>query len=341
MMQRDYSYDILKGIGILLVLWGHTMTPAMLHNVIYTFHMPLFFFVSGAFFKNDTLSKIAKHKAKRLLGAWAVFFVLNSLTLGFTEYLKCRSMSGVLQFYKSDMLMGLVGNRDSVCVYGTIWFLICLFEVFFIYALLQRMAKLRMGGVTALCLVFYAVGYVLGRKDMELPYFLDTTMSVLIYFHIGHIFRVGCLDKKPLPAWLPAVGFAMFIIVAVLLNPHTEIRDNRFEWYILPLSMFGTINLFYLVRAVRIPQSGLPRRLYILLTTLGIESLVIFGFHRVVYYIAPALYLRIPLPDTILTINTDYIIGIVMIFATAMICLYISKVFHRFLPTCFGKQIKP
>lgn len=39
--------DIAKGIGIILVFLGHFNIPDTLRAEIYTFHMPLFFFLSG------------------------------------------------------------------------------------------------------------------------------------------------------------------------------------------------------------------------------------------------------------------------------------------------------
>ena len=38
--------DIAKGIGIILVFLGHFNIPDTLRAEIYTFHMPLFFFLS-------------------------------------------------------------------------------------------------------------------------------------------------------------------------------------------------------------------------------------------------------------------------------------------------------
>lgn len=52
---RIVSFDILKGGGILLVILGHIQIPYMLKTVIYSFHMPLFFFVSGCFFRPISL----------------------------------------------------------------------------------------------------------------------------------------------------------------------------------------------------------------------------------------------------------------------------------------------
>lgn len=44
--------ESLKGIGIILVVLGHTFWGGT--KVIYAFHMPLFFFVSGMLFKEET-----------------------------------------------------------------------------------------------------------------------------------------------------------------------------------------------------------------------------------------------------------------------------------------------
>ena len=47
--ERDITWDIVRGIGILLVLVGHSGCPIILKNFIYLFHMGLFLFVSGLF----------------------------------------------------------------------------------------------------------------------------------------------------------------------------------------------------------------------------------------------------------------------------------------------------
>lgn len=59
---RIVSFDILKGGGILLVILGHIQIPYMLKTVIYSFHMPLFFFVSGCFFRPISLREFFANK---------------------------------------------------------------------------------------------------------------------------------------------------------------------------------------------------------------------------------------------------------------------------------------
>jgi len=51
-MNRDEALDIIKGIGIILMVVRHSGAPAYIHDIIYTFHMPLFFVCSGWFFSD-------------------------------------------------------------------------------------------------------------------------------------------------------------------------------------------------------------------------------------------------------------------------------------------------
>ena len=48
---RISAYDIAKGIGVILVVFGHMNTyPTILQKIIYSFHMPLFFLLAGLVF---------------------------------------------------------------------------------------------------------------------------------------------------------------------------------------------------------------------------------------------------------------------------------------------------
>jgi fucose 4-O-acetylase-like acetyltransferase len=54
--KRVAYIDIAKGIGIILVVMGHNdfaLISPFAHKLIYSFHMPMFFFMSGMFFKPE------------------------------------------------------------------------------------------------------------------------------------------------------------------------------------------------------------------------------------------------------------------------------------------------
>ncbi|HIG2625646.1 TPA: acyltransferase family protein, partial [Klebsiella pneumoniae] len=87
---RETWVDYAKGIGIILVVFGHAnrglyssgiyISPEIYHyldNVIYSFHMPLFFFLSGLFFvssiKNRSKKVFLWSKFKNVIYPYAVW----------------------------------------------------------------------------------------------------------------------------------------------------------------------------------------------------------------------------------------------------------------------------
>ena len=78
---RNATIDIARGIGIILVVLGHNWTVLQdkgdLFRVIYSFHMPLFFFLSGVFLKDSVpLRPFALSRADALLKPYFVVLVL-------------------------------------------------------------------------------------------------------------------------------------------------------------------------------------------------------------------------------------------------------------------------
>jgi acyltransferase len=102
-MQHNEDLDFLKGIGIVLVVLGHCFTTALeteyysiriLKDFIYTFHMPLFFIVSGYLqglrpYSINKLKKFSTHQIRKLFLpyiAWSFvlyifYYFLNSVSI--------------------------------------------------------------------------------------------------------------------------------------------------------------------------------------------------------------------------------------------------------------------
>ena len=62
----DATFDMLKGIGILLVIIGHTFMKEI-GPYIQAFHMPLFFMVAGYFFKYKAPKNLLTKDFRRLI----------------------------------------------------------------------------------------------------------------------------------------------------------------------------------------------------------------------------------------------------------------------------------
>lgn len=129
--KRDASIDSLRGLAILLVVFGHSLQYTntdfdnnVLFRIIYSFHMPLFMFISGyvSFFGQDKIVSGFKKRAALLLFpffSWAIVtFFVNSITedqlnwhhagLFFTNLIKSPDNNGLWFLWVIFLISGIL-----------------------------------------------------------------------------------------------------------------------------------------------------------------------------------------------------------------------------------------
>lgn len=83
--KRIDELDVLKGIGIILMMLDHCFAwgeKVFLHALIQSFHMPLFFIVSGYLWQNkDKTTNFIRHKVNTILVPHFNFAIIYSLVL--------------------------------------------------------------------------------------------------------------------------------------------------------------------------------------------------------------------------------------------------------------------
>ena len=137
--------DIAKAIGVVLVVLGHTGLPEVFRKWIYEFHMPLFFFISGMFFKPLDVVPHLKKKFKAYIIPYlafsAVFMVLNQI------------LEPGMERFTADFIR-VVTLKGA---FPVLWFLAALFIIDVIYNLANRYINSDRGflfGISiALCLI--------------------------------------------------------------------------------------------------------------------------------------------------------------------------------------------
>lgn len=77
MSERDRTLDRVRGYAMILMVFGHCGLPYILRNPIYSFHMPLFFFITGWFFKTKPIPVVTKTLWRKVL---IPFFFVNIIT---------------------------------------------------------------------------------------------------------------------------------------------------------------------------------------------------------------------------------------------------------------------
>ncbi len=138
MSKRIEYIDIARGIGILLVVMGHNdfaVISPFAYKVIYSFHMPLFFFLSG-YFLNTAVGfwNFLKKRFNSLLKPY--FFTIFLIYFISISFGKVGFQNAITRIVKS--LYGAGAYLDWV----PLWFLPHLFVVslyaFLFYAILAK-----------------------------------------------------------------------------------------------------------------------------------------------------------------------------------------------------------
>ena len=70
--------DYARGVGIILMVFGHSGFPIQVQKFIWSFHMPLFFFLSGMMYNSLKYSRI-KELIKRVVKTLIIPYVFFSI----------------------------------------------------------------------------------------------------------------------------------------------------------------------------------------------------------------------------------------------------------------------
>lgn len=317
---RLKEYDILKGIGIILVLLGHTGISGLPYNFIYAFHMPLFFFASGCFYKQRDPLTFLKKKAKGLLLPhlfFAVCFFVLSVAL---DSIHLYSLTAGLK-----TTLASINPFDEHCwvLYRTIWFLLCLFEVCIMYYIIDSFncnIGLKMLWITMLSLL----GYILHCRSDYQCFFLDSACSCTLYYALGHYFRNTKLDEQqPKISYLMFFGLTLLVMIAIL-RPNVAFVRNKYPFYLPILAVTSIVNLFYVIMYCQFYAI----RLSTCLSWLGDNSLAILGVHSFFYYLF----------DYFFVDRVGGILFVMLKFTATLPFIYITIILVKMLfPIMFGE----
>ena len=201
---REY-WNIVKGLGILLVVAGHACS--FLVDYVYIFHLQLFFFVSGFLFSEKKYAmKPALLIRRRFTSLWLRYVVISLVLVLLHNVLFDLGMQRLdaHRYSFKELLINifycLLGNSKEL-LGGTLWFLPVLFFVIVILELIVFISiklkhtwiKLICQGVCVFAITF--LGYYLISQDYHLVADIQVSFAVLIYAWLGYLIR-NYLDIK-------------------------------------------------------------------------------------------------------------------------------------------------
>lgn len=199
--KRIQWIDLAKGFCIMLVVLQHaselTLVDYPLSVQAFGFRMPLYFILSGLFFKQyEGFFGFLKRKTNKLLIPFLFFFFTTSV-IPYWVLLYPDELQHMPYAFKYFY------NLERVMFNGPIWFLFCLFEVNMLFYFVQWLAgKISEKYKTAIVLILSCVigftGLTLGVLEINIHFYLDTMLSVLPFFAFGWwLFRHSNILKSP------------------------------------------------------------------------------------------------------------------------------------------------
>lgn len=267
--QRDTVLDAMRGIGIVLMVVGHSGFGGS--DFIYLFHMALFFMLSGYFFRPaENAAALGRFCLRRVLTLWLPFVAANTIFTIFNNlFLKLNILTGdprILELPGNQVtdpvtLKDIVGRTVHWCLFdggtqlgGALWFVQALFQISILYAVVEfalRKVLHLQDTLTAQGLVsgvLLLLGWHCSRTGWNV-WGLGIVASGYCLFYLGMLaHRIGQPARKPgMRAVLAIAAFA--VLLALLPFGSVGLAGNQYpHWlFLLAASAAGWVLVYEIV----------------------------------------------------------------------------------------------
>ena len=298
--KRNEFFDVLKGIGILCVFYGHTAYWGTLPSrMVFSFHMPLFFLISGIFFDVGRIADFAslvKKIWRNLLLPYCFFSVVGCLIkydLSIVEWLS----------EPFDQCIRLLHGEAS----NSIWFLVCLAMVQLLAWIVSHYFKplLSLSSMIWGCLILtsviiaHFVTHLLARSAINRsPLMLASVPAAMVFFATGRLFAKQLDDyghsQTPFrnKLFFYCLSVVLFVAVALGIRRTLDLRLAVFSVKVLPTCALGLTTAFLTAKIAA--DFCVP---CFILSAIGSRSLYLFSLELPLSYVVSKItHGKIPYP---------------------------------------------
>jgi acyltransferase len=348
MKKRVEWIDTVKAIGIFLVFYGHyieiiatdygSAAGVAQFKFIYSFHIPLFFILSGFFFKesDDKLNKVTSLAYQRIIPV--LTFAILSLPL-WVLYNKAKFHAFSVEKIADKALYYLGGDPQLNII---TWFLICLFttEVLIVLLGFKSANKTRNAflGIFFLLAGFFITEYAhllttYTKLEPNFWYIHESIVAMGFYLLGNWLYSfISSMEsrKSSLLHLLIPAALALLILSNTLFSPQEAvIISTSKHGSLLPFiinSLAGTLLIIGIGRLI--PYNKVT-------AFLGANTLILLGLNGVFFHFVNRLVVKLTLVSTspaYVTINC-----LVVTIVSLALCYPVIYLFDKYLPQLFGK----
>jgi len=281
--ERNHTIDNLRGLAIFLMVLGHITRTAWLRQYIYSFHIPVFFFISGYLYNPEKFSSFVVFLKRKFKGLIVPYLILGGFTYLYWLIVESRFRGSDLNPLQQLLGFALGSNYGFFLDFNCpLWFFPCLFSMGIIYYFVDKLKSPIYKILVSFSI--FMVGVLVKDVCPWLPFGICAAMIGLAFYGMGGYLRnyqtLLCKVRRMICGHkLLSVFVVALMLIAQFACSSFSVVDlanciigNPVTY--LGLAVFGTI--VYWMASVLIGQSRM-------LEWAGKNSLVICALHGPVY----------------------------------------------------------
>ena len=185
-MHRIKWVDVSKGITIILIVFGHVLRVGYVRDVLYCFHVPVFFFLSGITATETFSVKRIVSDTKRILVPYYAFGAISIAVYAVLGAVAASKLdTGETSSIWQNVLSLLYGS--SILPFNApLWFLPCLFATKTLHPLLYRLVRGKHWLLIGVAFAGSIVGFLYSKANLiALPFSFELLLKLYPFFLIG------------------------------------------------------------------------------------------------------------------------------------------------------------
>ncbi len=317
-MRKRLDYiDRAKGILIILVVIGHIWQSGYVFDVIYAFHMPAFFVISGMLMRHTESYRrpFGKFLGERIYAYGIPFLFIEALGI-LTDIVR----HGVTLNIKGYLYNTLTFQFND----GNLWFLVNLCLIELLVAGISRLTTSG-GALWSITVVLFAARYLL---PVEIPY-VSTISSVcryLLFFTAGFCGQELLTGKKNTPLTVLCGGIVLLgAAFGSRLTAGSAVEKDL---------LYVLTGLCGCYAVLQIARMKLPVNMGNMLAYGGRNTMIIYGTHHFYYAV-----LGVLLGITDYT-STPVGTGLLILLLVAALEIPTISIINNWLPFLAGRRCK-
>jgi len=273
-LSRSAGIDAIRVGGICAVIFGHVYAGALTHQWVYSWHVPLFFVLTGYLWKpGRTIGKELSIRTRALMVPYVSWFVVVSLIV-----LAVPAENS--PWNVTTLLAPLWGGSQATGPYGTFWFVSVLFFTALFYRAIDRLPRTVQW---AIAVVGVVAAYYAGPQLAGLPLGVGLAWPCLIFLLAGR----GIAAVEPRLSHPRSVGLLVLAagaaVIAFFPLDDVDLKQGLFGTPLIGILIAVAVSMGLLLACRTIPFGDGLSRLMAALAVVGIavvlsHPLVVWAF---------------------------------------------------------------